>query len=44
MKLLNAIAQRQSDRKYKTTPIESEKIQLCIEAGRLAPSAMNKQP
>jgi len=44
MQLLNAIAQRYSTRKYKDTPIEQEKIKLCIEAGRLAPSALNTQP
>ena len=44
MKVLDAIAKRQSDRKYQTTPIEAEKIQLCVEAGRLAPSALNAQP
>ena len=44
MKLLEVIANRQSDRSYKATPVEPEKIQLCIEAGRLAPSACNAQP
>jgi len=44
MKILDAIGQRQSDRSYKTDPVESGKIQLCIEAGRLAPSACNAQP
>jgi len=43
MKILDVIAQRQSDRSYKTTPVEPEKIQLCMEAARLAPSACNSQ-
>jgi len=42
--VVSIIAQRQSDRSYKATPVEPEKIQLCIEAGRLAPSACNAQP
>ncbi|MCL2261324.1 MAG: hypothetical protein FWC15_08245 [Fibromonadales bacterium] len=37
--VVSIIAQRQSDRSYKTTPVEPEKIQLCIEAGRLAKSS-----
>ena len=44
MKILDAIVQRQSDRDYTETTVEPEKIQLCIEAGRLAPSACNSQP
>ena len=37
-------AKRISVRKYKDTPIDKEKISLCIEAARLAPSACNSQP
>lgn len=44
MELLDVITHRQSDRSYKAIPVEPEKIQLCIEAGRLAPSACNAQP
>ena len=44
MKILDVISQRQSDRSYKAIPVEAEKVQLCIEAGRLAPSACNAQP
>jgi nitroreductase len=44
MKLLEVIENRQSDRSYKDIPVEAEKIQLCMEAGRLSPSACNAQP
>ncbi len=37
-------AARRSIRKYKTSPIEREKLDLCLEAARLAPSACNAQP
>ena len=35
---------RQSDRRYKPQAVEADKIELCIEAARLAPSACNSQP
>lgn len=35
---------RQSDRRYKPQAVEADKIDLCIEAARLAPSACNSQP
>lgn len=35
---------RQSVRAYKDTPVEAEKLQLVLEALRLAPSACNAQP
>ncbi|NLC68791.1 MAG: NAD(P)H nitroreductase [Clostridiaceae bacterium] len=35
---------RQSVRRYSGTPVEREKIEKCIEAARLAPSACNSQP
>jgi nitroreductase len=38
------ISKRQSVRRYASTPVESEKINLCLEAARLAPSASNSQP
>lgn len=38
------ISNRQSDRAYKTTPIEQEKIDRIIQAARLSPSACNAQP
>jgi len=40
-KLINT---RQSVRKYASTPVEPEKLNLCLEAARLAPSASNSQP
>jgi nitroreductase len=42
--LLELFANRQSVRAYKTIPVEKEKIERCIEAARLAPSACNSQP
>ncbi|MDR2562420.1 MAG: nitroreductase family protein [Prevotellaceae bacterium] len=39
------ILKRQSDRQYDTSrPVEDEKLNKCIEAARLAPSACNAQP
>jgi nitroreductase len=35
---------RRSIRKYKSTPVEPEKLEQCLEAARWAPSASNKQP
>ncbi len=35
---------RQSDRGYKDIPVETEKLERCLEAARLAPSASNSQP
>ena len=35
---------RISVRRYKDTPIEADKIELCLEAARVAPSACNSQP
>lgn len=37
-------AQRYSVRHFVSTPVEQEKIDLIIEAGRLAPTAINSQP
>jgi nitroreductase len=42
--LLDLMLSRQSDRKYSDKPIESEKLERIIEAGRMAPSACNAQP
>ncbi len=36
--------QRQSDRAYLDKPVEKEKLERILEAGRLAPSACNAQP
>jgi nitroreductase len=38
------ILARQSVRRYADTPVEPEKLNLCLEAARLAPSASNSQP
>jgi nitroreductase len=43
-KMLELIVSRQSDRKYRDTPVEKEKLDRIIEAGRMAPSACNAQP
>ena len=44
MDALELLKSRRSIRKYKSTPIEDEKIKKCLEAARWAPSASNKQP
>ena len=41
--LLNCIEKRFSVRKFLDKPVEQEKIDILIEAARLAPSASNKQ-
>ncbi len=41
---LNFIFRRRSIRKYLDTPVEPEKIDLLLQAGMAAPSAMNNQP
>lgn len=42
--LLELLKYRQSDRAYLSNPIEKEKLNRILEAGRLAPSACNAQP
>ena len=37
-------AERYSLRKFDTRPVEQEKLDLILEAGRNAPTAHNKQP
>lgn len=44
MALLDIIRHRRSIRRYLDKPVEREKIMLCLEAARLAPSACNSQP
>ena len=44
MKFLDLVKTRQSVKKYLDKPIEREKIERCLEAARLAPSANNSQP
>jgi nitroreductase len=41
---LSLVNKRQSVRKYTSQPVEPEKLQRCLEAARLAPSASNGQP
>ncbi len=42
--MLALITGRQSDRKYSDKPVEKDKLDRIIEAGRMAPSACNAQP
>jgi len=44
MSFIDLSNKRYSVRNYKNTPVEKEKINRCIEAARLAPSACNSQP
>jgi len=44
MNVLELLKSRRSIRKYKSTPVEEEKIQKCLEAAQWEPSASNKQP
>jgi nitroreductase len=44
MEILKSIQNRYSVRKYSSTPVEREKIDRCLEAARMAPSACNAQP
>ncbi len=44
MALLDLIRQRKSVRDFLDKPVEREKIMMCLEAARLAPSACNSQP
>lgn len=44
MDIFGAIRTRRSVRKYKTDPVEKEKLSKVPKAARLAPSAMNRQP
>ena len=43
-KMFELIAGWQSDRKYSDRPVEKEKLERIIEAGRMSPSACNAQP
>jgi len=43
MDVMEAIRERRSIRKYTEQPVEEEKLNLILEAGRLAPSAANRQ-
>lgn len=44
MPIKELILTRQSVRRYAETPVEPEKLNQCLEAARLAPSASNSQP
>ncbi len=44
MNVLEAIRTRRSTRKFRPKPIPDEKLKMILEAGRLAPSAGNRQP
>lgn len=44
MSFLELAKRRYSGRNYKQIPIEKEKVIRILEAGRIAPSAANKQP
>ena len=43
-RFLELAAARRSIRRYKPDPVERGKLDLCLEAARLAPSACNAQP
>lgn len=43
MDVMNAITARYSVRSYKNTPVEDVKLNRILEAGRMAPSASNRQ-
>ena len=44
MTLLDLVKHRKSVRDFLDRPVEREKIMMCLEAARLAPSACNSQP
>ncbi len=44
MKLTDAVTQRRTIRKYKQHEISEDILKILVNAARLAPSAMNKQP
>ena len=44
MNLPDLVKQRRSVRDFSDKPVEREKIMMCLEAARLAPSACNSQP
>ena len=44
MAFLDLVRHRKSVRNFLDTPVEKDKIMMCLEAARLAPSASNSQP
>jgi len=43
MAFIDLVMQRQSVREFLSTPVDRDKVMMCIEAARLAPSACNSQ-
>ena len=44
MSFMDLARKRYSSREYKDTPVEQEKIDAILEAGRISPTAVNAQP
>ena len=44
MRFLDLAKERYSVRKFSDKPVEQEKLDLIVEAGRIAPTAHNNQP
>ena len=44
MEFIDVLQRRYSCRAFASTPIEQEKVDRILEAGRIAPTAVNKQP
>ena len=44
MEFLELVRSRYSVRAYEPTPVEEEKLQMVLDAARLAPTAANRQP
>ena len=44
MEFLDLIKKRYSVRSYLSKPVEDEKLKIVLNAARLAPTAVNKQP
>lgn len=44
MNFMDLARKRYSSREYKDTPVEQEKIDAILEAGRISPTAVNAQP
>ena len=44
MSFADLARERYSERRFSDTPIEQEKLDAILEAGRIAPTAHNRQP
>ena len=44
MSFMELVKKRYSVRSYKPDPVEKEKLEMVLEAARLAPTAANRQP